>query len=72
MAVQTIKGASTVFVRVTKGFEARKVTVGRQDARVAEITSGLAAGERIATANTFVLRADLGKTESGHDDEGDR
>jgi membrane fusion protein, heavy metal efflux system len=72
MAVQTIKGASTVFVRVAEGFEARKVTVRRQDARVAEITSGLAAGERIATANTFVLRADLGKTESGHDDEGDR
>jgi cobalt-zinc-cadmium efflux system membrane fusion protein len=72
MAVQTIKGASTVFVRVAEGFEARQVTVGRQDARVAEITSGLAAGERIATANTFVLRADLGKTESGHDDEGDR
>jgi membrane fusion protein, heavy metal efflux system len=71
-AIQTIKGASTVFVRVAEGFEARKVTVRRQDAHVAEITSGLAAGERIATANTFVIRADLGKTEPGHDDEGDR
>jgi cobalt-zinc-cadmium efflux system membrane fusion protein len=67
MALQTIKGASTVFVRVAEGFEARKVTVGRQDARVAEITSGLAAGERIATANTFVLKADLGKTKSDRD-----
>jgi membrane fusion protein, heavy metal efflux system len=68
MALQTIKGASTVFVRATEGFEERKVTVGRQDAHVAEITAGLAAGERIATANTFVLKADLGKTESDHDD----
>jgi membrane fusion protein, heavy metal efflux system len=71
MAVQTIKGASTIFVRVAEGFVARKVTIGRQDAHVAEITLGLAAGERIATANTFVLRADLGRTESGHADEGE-
>jgi cobalt-zinc-cadmium efflux system membrane fusion protein len=70
-ALQTIKGASTVFVRVDEGFEARKVTVGRQDVHVAEITSGLAAAERIATANTFVLKADLGKAEADHDDQGD-
>ena len=70
-ALQTIKGVSTVFVRVDQGFEARKVTVGRQDVRVAEITSGLAAAERIATANTFVLKADLGKAEADHDDQGD-
>ena len=68
MALQTIKGASTAFVRVAEGFEARKVTVGRQDGRVAEIISGLAAGERIATANTFVLKADLGKAEADRDD----
>jgi cobalt-zinc-cadmium efflux system membrane fusion protein len=67
-ALQTVKGASTVFVRVAEGFEARRVTVGRQDGRVAEITSGLAAGERIATLNTFVLKADLGKIEPDHDD----
>jgi cobalt-zinc-cadmium efflux system membrane fusion protein len=70
-ALQTVKGASTVFVRVDQGFEARKVTVGRQDAHVAEITSGLVAAERIATANTFVLKADLGKAEADHDDQGD-
>jgi cobalt-zinc-cadmium efflux system membrane fusion protein len=68
MALQTIKGASTAFVRVAEGFEARKVTVGRQDGRVAEITAGLVAGERIATANTFVLKADLGKAEADRDD----
>jgi cobalt-zinc-cadmium efflux system membrane fusion protein len=67
-ALQMVKGASTVFVRVAEGFAARRVTVGRQDARVAEITSGLAAGERIATVNTFVLKADLGKTEADRDD----
>jgi cobalt-zinc-cadmium efflux system membrane fusion protein len=68
MAVQAIKGGSTVFVRTADGFEARKVTVGRQDGRAAEITSGLSPGERIATSNTFVLKSDLGKAEADHDD----
>jgi len=68
MAVQAIKGGSTVFIRTADGFEARKVTVGRQDGRAAEITSGLSPGERIATSNTFVLKSDLGKAEAGHDD----
>jgi membrane fusion protein, heavy metal efflux system len=67
-ALQTVKGARTVFVRTAEGFAARQVTVGRQDGRVAEITSGLAAGERVATGNTFVLKADLGKPEADRDD----
>jgi cobalt-zinc-cadmium efflux system membrane fusion protein len=62
-ALQPIKGESTVFVGNADGFEVRKVVVGRQDQQLAEITSGLSVGERIATANTFVLKADLGKSE---------
>ena len=67
-ALQPIKGESTVFVRNADGFEARKVTVGRQDQQLAEITSGLSAGERIATTNTFVLKADLGKAGVEHEE----
>ena len=66
-ALQTLNGESIVFVRTTEGFEARKVGVGRRDARIAEITTGLAAGERVATRNTFILKADLGKSEVDHD-----
>jgi cobalt-zinc-cadmium efflux system membrane fusion protein len=66
-ALQSLKGDTVVFVRTADGFEARKVSIGRQDARLAEVTSGLAAGERIATANTFILKADLGKAESEHE-----
>jgi membrane fusion protein, heavy metal efflux system len=65
-ALQSIKGETIVFVRNENGFEARKVTAGRQDARLAEISAGLAAGERIATTNTFVLKADLGKAGAEH------
>ncbi len=62
-ALQSLQGESVVFVRNAEGFEARKVDVGRKDARLAEITAGLAAGERVATLNTFILKADLGKSE---------
>ncbi len=67
-ALQSLMGASVVFVRTADGFEARRVEVGRHDARQAEVTAGLAAGERIATTNTFVLKAELGKAEMNHED----
>jgi membrane fusion protein, heavy metal efflux system len=67
-ALQSVKGDTVVFVSTADGFEARKVSIGRQDAHLAEVTSGLAAGEHIATANTFILKADLGKAEVEHDE----
>jgi cobalt-zinc-cadmium efflux system membrane fusion protein len=65
-ALQTLERDTVVFVRSDDGFEPRKVTLGRQDRRVAEVTSGLKPGERIATSNTFVLKADLGKAAVEH------
>jgi cobalt-zinc-cadmium efflux system membrane fusion protein len=67
-ALQSIKSDSVVFVRTANGFEARRITIGRQDSRLVEVTAGLAAGERLATANTFTLRADLSKAEAEHED----
>jgi membrane fusion protein, heavy metal efflux system len=67
-ALQTIKGDTVVFVRAENGFEVRKIGVGRQDANLVEVTEGLTAGERVAAANTFVLKAELGRAEAGHDD----
>jgi cobalt-zinc-cadmium efflux system membrane fusion protein len=63
-SLQTVEGSTVVFVRTTDGFAVRKVALGRQDASLVQVTSGLAAGERIATANTFVLKAELGKSEA--------
>jgi len=67
-ALQYLKGDTVVFVRTADGFEARKVSIGGEDTRLAEVTAGLAAGERIATTNTFTLKADLGKAEAEHED----
>lgn len=65
-ALQTVAREDVVFVRTPEGFAARPVTLGRQDSRVAEIKAGLQPGERIATANSFVLKADLGKATVEH------
>jgi cobalt-zinc-cadmium efflux system membrane fusion protein len=66
-ALQMLKGEAIVFVRNAEGFEARKVSVGRRDARIVEITAGLTVGEHVATQNTFTLKAELGKSELDHE-----
>jgi membrane fusion protein, heavy metal efflux system len=67
-ALQTVKGEAVVFVRTAEGFDVRSVKPGRKDGRSVEIVAGLSAGEIIAITNTYTLKAELGKVESGHDD----
>src|SRR5262249_27564347 len=66
-ALQAVRGQSTVFVRDTEGFEARPVRMGLEDDDDIEILSGLSAGETIAVANTFTLKAELEKSEPEHE-----
>jgi membrane fusion protein, heavy metal efflux system len=66
-ALQTIEGEQNLFVRTDEGFEKREVVVGRGDDARVEIVFGLDPGEVIATTRTFVLKAELGKGEAGHD-----
>lgn len=66
-AIQTIDGKPSVFVQVPGGFAARAVTLGRADADQVEVRSGLDAGQAYAAANSYVLKAELGKaSEGGH------
>lgn len=67
-AVQTIGGERVVFVRTPEGFQRRDVKLGRSDDKSFEVVSGLSPGEEIAVANTFLLKAELGKSEAKHDD----
>jgi cobalt-zinc-cadmium efflux system membrane fusion protein len=66
-ALQTINGEQVVFVRTSEGFEKREVALGRGDEEAVEIVLGLNPGESIAIANTFVLKAELGKAEAEHE-----
>ena len=69
-AVQTLDGQTTVFVQTERGFEARPVALGRTDGDVAEVLDGLKAGERYASVNSFVVKAEIEKSDTEADDEG--
>ena len=66
-ALQTIEGKSVVFVAEEDRVETRPVTLGHRGETMVEVLSGVSAGERVATANTFLLKAELGKGEAEHD-----
>ena len=67
-ALQTLDDGPVVFVRDETGFAARPVTTGRNDGDTTEILEGLNAGETYAAKNSFILKAELGKGEAGHED----
>ena len=61
-ALQTVEEKPTVFVRVLGGFRAEHVTLGRRDTATVEVTKGLAPGTEYAAGNSFVIKAELGKS----------
>ncbi|MDO6415338.1 efflux RND transporter periplasmic adaptor subunit [Sphingomonas sp. BIUV-7] len=60
-AVQSVENRTVVFVRTATGFRALRVVTGRRNGDQVTITSGLAGTERVATTNSFTLKAELGK-----------
>lgn len=67
-ALQTMNNEPTVFVRVPDGFKRRDVKIGRASEATMEIILGLSSGEEVATENSFLLKAELGKAGAAHDD----
>lgn len=65
-SIQTIDGKPVVFIKTDEGFQRRDVALGREDSKFFEVTSGLEAGDVIASKNTFVLKAEAGKSEAEH------
>jgi cobalt-zinc-cadmium efflux system membrane fusion protein len=65
-ALQTLGAAQVVFFRSGDLFEARPVELGRSDGNRVEVVNGLAAGDRYAATNSFVLKAELGKAGASH------
>ena len=60
-AVQMIGDRPHVFVRTATGFRAMPVTLGRTNGGAVTVTAGLTGEERIASTNSFTLKAELGK-----------
>lgn len=65
-AVQMVEGREVVFVRMASGFQAVPVVTGARSGGRIQIRSGLREGQRIATRNAFLLKAELGKEEAEH------
>ena len=61
-AIQEVDGKPTVFVKTEKGFTAQPVVAGRADGSRTAITGGLPSGVQYAAKNSFVLKAELGKS----------
>ena len=58
-AVQNVDGRDVLFVRTKEGFKIQPVLVGTRSGGVAQIVSGIGAGEQVATRNAFLIKADM-------------
>ena len=67
-AIQMLENQPTIFVADKDGLEPRTVVLGRRSGDRQEVISGLKVGERYASGNVFVLKADLKKGEAEHED----
>lgn len=65
-ALQTHEKREVVFVREGDAFEARPVKLGRKDETSIEIVEGLKDGDIVATTNSFIIKAELGKKTAEH------
>lgn len=66
-AIQTVDNTPVVFVPKDEGFAPRPVTIGRANPTHSQILAGLGPGDRYVMNGAFVLKAELGKGEGGHE-----
>ena len=66
-AIQTFRDWQVVFVKFGDWFEARPLELGRSDGQWVEVVSGLEAGDQYAGANSFAVKAEIGKLGATHD-----
>lgn len=66
-AVQKLRDWDVVFVRDGDLYEGQPVELGRRDAGWVEVLAGLVPGQEYVAANSFILKADVGKSGASHD-----
>lgn len=66
-AIQQMEEENVVFVKEGNAYEARPVKLGKRDGEMVEVLSGLKAGEEYVSEGSFIIKADIGKSEAGHD-----
>jgi cobalt-zinc-cadmium efflux system membrane fusion protein len=66
-ALQKFRDWDVVFVSEGEAYQAQPVTLGRRDATHVEVTEGLEPGAHVVIANSFLAKADVGKSGAAHD-----
>ena len=66
-ALQNDGEREVVFVRRGETYVTRPVKLGRRDARRVEVVEGLAIGEEVVTAQSFLIKADIEKSTAEHE-----
>ncbi len=66
-AIQRQEGGNVVYVQKSNEYEMRKVDLGQSDREWTEILSGLEAGEHYVATNSFIVKADIAKSEAEHE-----
>lgn len=67
-ALQSFEGETVVFVQEGDAYEARPVKLGRSDLERTEVLAGLRADEQYVVENSFLIKADIKKSEVADDD----
>ncbi len=66
-AIQMIEDKPVVFVQRDGKFSIHPVTLGKTDGELTEVLQGLSAGDTYAAANSYVIKAELRKSEAEED-----
>ena len=62
-AIQNVNEKTVVFTAQGLVFDAQVVELGTNDGDYVQVLSGLKAGDRYVAGNSFLLKAELGKSE---------
>ena len=65
--LQAFRDFTVVYAKIGDEYEVRMLELGRQDAHMAEVHSGLAPGTRYVTTNSYLVKADIEKSGASHD-----
>lgn len=66
-ALQRFRDLDVVFVRYGEDYEIRPLELGRRDGVNVEVLSGLAAGDPVVVAQSYLVKADIEKAGASHD-----
>ena len=66
-ALQEYEGQMVVYVQQGERYQTRPVTLGSRDDHHSEVLAGLNAGEQYVVANSYLIKADIGKSGAAHE-----